>query len=94
MQYHTYIIRRWYSDIFLRQQKSPREIQGHHGPILQKTRMVINMEKSMMTLWGISKQEKNIISQLFPYQMTNLHSLKYMGFFFNPNQHKNVIGNG
>jgi hypothetical protein len=30
------------------------------------TRTVINMEKSIMTLWGISKQEKIFITRLFP----------------------------
>jgi hypothetical protein len=34
--------------------------------------MIINMEKSMITLWGITEQENNHFTQLFPYQMIEL----------------------
>jgi len=53
------------------------------------TGMEINMEKSMMTVWGIFEQEKNHIAQLSPFKMTNLEqNMKYIGFFLKPNEYK------
>jgi hypothetical protein len=50
--------------------------------------MVINIDKSMISLWGIS-EEKNYFAHLFPFQMTELEQgLKYLGFFLKPNQYK------
>jgi hypothetical protein len=48
--------------------------------------MTINLEKSMIFLWGITKQEKNYITQIFPYQLVDLDlGLKYLGFHLKPN---------
>jgi len=40
-------------------------------------------------LWGISEQEKNYITPIFPYQLVDIDVwLKYLGFHLTPNLYK------
>jgi hypothetical protein len=52
--------------------------------------MKINITKLTISLWGISKREKNIITQLFPYNVVEIDDgLKYLGFELKTNIYKN-----
>jgi hypothetical protein len=36
------------------------------------TGMIINLDKSTISMWGITEQEHGYFSQLFPYQVIDL----------------------
>jgi len=55
------------------------------------TCMSINLEKSSLCMWGVTEQENDYITQLFPYQVIELeHGLKYLGFHLNLNLYKKM----
>jgi hypothetical protein len=55
---------------------------GHTG-------MKINIAKSTISFWGLSERGKNIITQMFPYNVVELDvGLKYLGFQLKDNMYK------
>jgi hypothetical protein len=58
-------------------------------------RMIINIAKSTISLWGISEMEINFITYMFPYNMVELETgMKYLGFQLKANLYKKKTGNG
>jgi hypothetical protein len=53
------------------------------------TSMIINLDKSTLSMWDIPEHEKGYFSQLFPYQVIDMdQGLKYLGFHLKPNLYK------
>jgi hypothetical protein len=51
--------------------------------------MIINLDKSTLSMWDILKHEHEYFSQLFPYQVIDMdQGLKYLGFHLKPNLYK------
>lgn len=59
------------------------------------TIMIINLDKSTLSMWDIPKHEWGYFSQSFLYQVINMdQGIKYLGFELKPNLYKKVTGNG
>jgi hypothetical protein len=49
--------------------------------LCEATCMELNIDKSIISFWGRSKNEKYVYSQVFPFQILALDDgMKYMGF--------------
>jgi len=47
--------------------------------------MIINLNKSTLSMWDTLEHEKEHFSQLFPYQVIDMdRGLKYLGFHLKP----------
>lgn len=49
---------------------------------------MVNIQKSTVYFSGLEDEEARLISQLFPYQQTDVQEgLKYLGFYLKPNDY-------